>query len=429
MKRNLILLFCALLGLAWYTSVSDAINEPKNVKKHIETAQNYEEQGIYVDAISEYEQALSYRPGDLEISLQMAKDYLETGSSQKFTSICKELLENNPTSEKVMDCLMNYYVENHAELTAVRYLSEFQEAYPESACARQWMLQLEGSYQTIYCFYDELSNPVFDTMVVKKDELYGITNSKGEAILEPLYEEVHPYSQDGLALIKQDGSYIYVDQDGQTRLNADSGVGTVGMMASKRTVALKNGKYAYLDEKLQPVTEYLWDGLTQIEEKTGAGKKGEKWALLDNQGKEKTEYVYEDVICDENGFCSFQKRIFVKASGMYQMINTKGEVQGELVFEAAKAFTEEGYAAVCQNGKWGFVNTDGELVIECAYEEARSFSNGFAAVCRDGLWGYIDAEGHQAIEPQFESAGDISSAGTTAVKNEKWTLIQLNLFQ
>lgn len=69
MKKNLILIFCVLLGLAWFTAISDAINNPKKAQEHLAKARELESQGIYVDAITEYEEALEYWPQDVEISL------------------------------------------------------------------------------------------------------------------------------------------------------------------------------------------------------------------------------------------------------------------------------------------------------------------------------------------------------------------------
>lgn len=80
------------------------------------------------------------------------------------------------------------------------------------------------------------------------------------------------------------------------------------------------------------------------------------------------------------------------------------------------------------DGKWGYVNAKGELEIECQYDDAQSFRNGFAPVCVDGKWGYIDEYNNLVIEPQFEAATPISETGTAAVKQEKWKLIQMNIF-
>lgn len=428
MKKKLIILFCVLLGLSWYTAISEIINNPKEVAAHLETAANFEAQGIYVDAITEYEQALAIQTDSVEISMKMADAYLMTGNSKKFQVICKEYAESHQDDINAMNHLMEYYLSNDNQVSAVKYLNDFLESYPENENAQKWMLQLKGSFTKLYARYDELFEISNGLMVVKKDDGYGLADSKGMLVLEPVYEELYPFSEDGFMLAKQEGIYIYIDSDGQRRLLPETNYTDLGMMINDRTVAANNGKYGYLDEKLQPVTEFQWDKLTLIEKGVGAGLLNGKWALLDKDGETRTEYIYDDVIIDTYGLCSKQQRVFVKQQNAYYMVDKKGETIGELQFENAKPFTDDQYAAVCMNGKWGFVNEDGELIIECTYDDAQSFQNGFAAVCVDEKWGYIDENGHLVIEPQFEKVTAISKEGTAAVLKDEWELIQLSVF-
>lgn len=428
MKRNLILFFCALLGLSWYTAISDAVNNPKRIAEHLAKAEELEEKGIYVDAITEYESALEYLPDDVEISLKMANAYLQTGNSKKFINICKNTAAANQEDSAAMDCLMDYYVEKNNESSAVKYLNEFTEEYPKNEAARKWLVQLKGSYRELYCNYEEFGTICNDSMIVRVGEKYGVTDSQGVEFLAAEYDEIHCFSEDDLALAAKDGKYFYVDRDGQTRLVADNVYTNLGMMSSGRTVAEKDGKYGYLNENLEPETDFLWDDLTLISDSVGACQLDGKWALINKNGRVKTEYLYEDVIRDENGFCSGQKRIFVKEGGKYHLVDKKGEAVGELIFENARCFSKEGYAAVCIDGKWGYINAKGKLEIECQYDDAKSFSNGYAAVYIDEKWGYIDEYNNLVIEPRFEIATPISEAGTAAVKQEKWKLIQMNIF-
>lgn len=428
MKKKIMILLCVLLGLSWYTAVSEAVNNPKRVAEYLETAAALEAQEIYVDAITEYEQALEIQPDDVEINIKMADAYLRTGNSKKFQLICKEYAEKNQNDTSALNHLMEYYLENDNQVSAVKYLNDFLESYPENENAQKWMLQLKGSYTKLYARFDELFEITHSLMVVKKDNVYGVTDSKGMMVLDPIYEELYPFSEDGLALAKEEGIYIYIDSDGQRRLLPETKYTDLGMMLNDRTVAAENGKYGYLDEKFQPVTEFQWEALTLIENGIGAGKLNGKWALLDKKGETKTEYIYEDVLMDAYGGCSKQQRIFVKQQNVYHMIDKKGELVGDLQFENARPFANGVYAAVCIDGKWGFVDEDGILVIECTYDDAQSFNNGFAAVCVNGQWGYVDESGHLVIEPQFKQATAISEEGTAAVLKDQWELIQLSVF-
>lgn len=429
MKKNLILIFCVLLGLAWFSAVSDAVNNPKKVQEHLTKAAELEAQGIYVDAITEYEAALVYVPGDAEISLKMAESQLLTGNSRKFINICKSVAEADQKDTSAMDRLMKYYAEKDDGASAVRYLVEFTEKYPKNENARNWLVQLKGSYDELFCNYQELTSICNDSMVVCRDGKYGLADSLGAELLNTEYEEVYPYSEDDVALIRKDRAYIYIDRDAQTKLVPDTSYVRLGMMSSDRTWAVMNGKYGLLDENLQLLTEFTWDELTQISDSVGACKENGKWALIDKNGKTRTEYVYDDVIRDENGFCCGQKRIFVKQGEKYYLVDQKGSIVGEDTFDDARTFCAEGYAAVCKAGKWGFIDKKGKKVIDYQYEDAQSFQNGFAAVCIGGEWGYIDESNHLVIEPQFEIATPISKQGTAAVKRDEWTLIQLDIFR
>lgn len=435
MKKYVIILFVFLLGLSWYSAVSETINNPRELKAHLDRAKELEEKEIYVDAVTEYEVALEYDPENAEIYVKKAQALLKSGESREFVSVCEDTAENFQDNTEAMDLLMNYYEENDYEEEAVQYLQEFIESYPDNANAQEWFLKLKGSYTELYCRYSEVGDIVNDCMVVLDDELWGMADAEGNELIPAEYAELYPFSEDGFALAKKtDGSWIYIDEDGQTRKVPDEKYENPGMICEDRVPASEGGKYGYLDEEMEPAGEFVWDELTAVKNGTGAGKSGEDWFLVDENGEAKTEDTYEGVAVDENGFCSAQKRIFVKQNGTWILVNSKGENVGDLEFEDARAFTDDGYAAVCMDGKWGYVNSDGELVIDCVYDDAESFQNGYAAVCKDEMWGYIDEDGNQVIDPEFTEASHFSSVGTAVVKKmvqgeEEQQMIQLNLFR
>lgn len=115
MKKYIILLFAVLLGLSWYTAISDMVNRPKNAKAHIQKAAELEEKEIYVDAAAEYEQALEYSPDNVDVRIKMAKAYLNSGNSNKFTSVCAKTAEAYQEYPEALDILIEYYLENRQE--------------------------------------------------------------------------------------------------------------------------------------------------------------------------------------------------------------------------------------------------------------------------------------------------------------------------
>jgi len=436
MRRKLILFFCIMTGLAWVMAFNEAAEKPKLLAAHLEQAADYERQGIYVDAVTEYEAALEFAPGDSDIMYRMAKAYLEIGNSKKYISLCKEIIEAYPEKAEVLDELMTYYLEKRDKSAAAKYAAQLAESQPENECVRKWYIELKGSYKEIFFAYTEVNAGYHDTMVVSAEDKetgevrYGVTDALGGEILPAEYEAAQPFSDDGFSLVIKDGRSIYVDKDGNTRKVPDAETySSFGMISNERAAACQDGKYGLLDGRMKPKTEFIYEDITLPCDNLAAAMLNGRWALIDRNGKEITEFIYDDVIRDEYGIATRQKRIFVKEGGGYHIINGKGESVGGLSFENACAFPEEGYAAVCQNDRWGYVDKDGELAVDFQFEAARSFSNGYAAVCMDGKWGFVDETGAVVIEPEFEAVTDLSKSGTAAVKRGEWMLIQLNLFR
>ena len=433
MKKKIVILFAALLGLAWVSNISSIITTPKNVQEHIKKAESYEADGIYVEALEEYEQALTYKENDPEISLKMAKAYLKKGDTSEFTYICENIANLNPDNEAAINTLIEYYVQNDEEDIAVRYLDDYLVNNPNNESARKWFVKLQGSYDEISCSYKYMSPIVNGSTVFREEELFGILNSYGDTVVSPIYKEAYPYSEGYALALRDDNKYVFLDEEGNVRKILDKEYSDIGMISGGRVVASKNKKFGLLYDDLEEATEFKWDNITNIKNKIGAACKNGKWALINKNGEEQTEYAYEDVIIDDYGFCSEQERIFVKKDKKYIMINKKAEQVGELSFDDAKAFNDEGYAAVCKSGKWGFVDVDGNLVIDYKYDDAESFSNGYGNICQSKVWNYIDVNNNIIMDKGFEEPSPMSKEGTVVVKylgeKENYYLIQLNLYQ
>lgn len=429
MKKVLAVVFVLLLGFSWYINVSALINEPREYKEHLEKAESLEEKGIYVDAINEYEEALKYDSDNADIKMKLAYAYLSNENSSKFVSLCEEIAETNQNNEEAIDALMEYYIDQEATGKAVKYLKDYVSKHPDDEKANEWFTQLKGSYSKKYCWYSDMSGIYNDYFLVSQDDLWGIADADGSEVIDPEYDFIQVFSTEGYALAKKDGRYVYIDKKGQTRMVPDKEYKDLGMFSSGCVCASKNGKYGLLNQEMEPITEFEWEKATAIYNNVGAACENGKWALIDEKGKSITDYIYDDVIVDEYGFCNRQGLIFVKTDGKYKLINEKGKTVGKLSFDNARCFCESGYAAVCSDGKWGYIDEEGNLVIEYSYSDAQSFSNGYAAVKEGDYWGYIDTDNHLIIDMIFTDATSFSQDGTVVIeKDDTRQLIQLDLF-
>ena len=86
----------------------------------------------------------------------------------------------------------------------------------------------------------------------------------------------------------------------------------------------------------------------------------------------------------------------------YGFIDANGNQVGEVRWDQVNAFSY-GFAAVKENGLWGFIDKTNTLVIPCQYIEVNAFTSvGDAApTCDvkkpDGTWVVINTEGKDAF--------------------------------
>lgn len=437
MKNKIIIIFIVLLGLSWFASISSMFSNPKEYQTHLEKAEDLENREIYIDAISEYEAALQYDPQNVGLLIKMANDYLKIDKTKKYISTLQKAVEaESDGSKEALDLLMNYYIDDDNEYKAAQYIRDYTNKSPNIDYANEWLLRLKGSYRELYCRYDEMLGMYNDCMIVKMGDVYSAVDASGNRLLEKSFSELGFYSNDGYALTKNEkGGVIFIDKEGLTRVVPDKSYENVGILNNERIVASKGNKYGFLDETGKAITEFKWENLTAYNKSAMAQSNG-KWAIIGSKGKEKTEYIFDDVLMDQYGVACNQERFFVKDGSKYKLIDTKGKTVSDETYDDAKIFNSEGYAAVCQNGKWGYVDPDGEIKIKCQYDNAKSFSNGYAAVCVNNKWGYIDMDNNMIIKADLVDATDFSSEGTAAIKIEgnnddpaEWRLIKLNMKQ
>mgnify|MGYP000476559835 CR=1 FL=1 len=58
-------------------------------------------------------------------------------------------------------------------------------------------------------------------------------------------------------------------------------------------------------------------------------KKGEKWAIINTELKAVTDFGFDDIVCDDWGFCSRNGVVFAKIGEKYYLINSEGVQIGD----------------------------------------------------------------------------------------------------
>lgn len=217
---------------------------------------------------------------------------------------------------------------------------------------------IEPQYEAFYKFNEGLA-------AVKKDGQWGYIDKAGNVVINYQFEDADEFSE-GLAGVKLDGKWGFIDKSGNIVIKPQfgsissfrNGVGGVLDYDIKKSGG-GSGKYDFIDRSGNKLKDFL--GYREfISEGMKAVKKNNTWGFSDASGKIVIEPQFTDV------------RIF-----------------------------KEGYAAVLKGGKWGFINTTGNMVITPIYDDILvGFNEGLAGVKKDGKWGFIDKSGNLVVNYQ-----------------------------
>ena len=224
----------------------------------------------------------------------------------------------------------------------------------------------------------------------------------------------------------KNGDAYFIDKTGEKVKATNEKYKKFGILINGIMLAQnENGKYSYLDEDFK-VLFGDYDNATAINGDIGAVKSGSKWTIINKKGEKIGSAEYDDVIIDEKNIACRNERLFVKKDSGYIMIDTSGKQIGSDIYEDARLFSDDTYAAVKQGGKWSYVDKEGKKHSDKTYNAARSYMNGMAAVMIDGKWGFVDSNEDIKIEPTYYGAKDFNEKGSCFVKvGDKWQLLKL----
>lgn len=209
----------------------------------------------------------------------------------------------------------------------------------------------------------------------KINDLYGLVNSKGNIILQNVYNGIGKF-EDNLACVlvnvpsddryEKKKLYGYVDS-----------LGTEILPPSYEFIGKRSNKYAVV------MKNNIW-GLFSIET--------HKLTIIPN-----ASFLGPcmDNICKINVGGVYDKNNKKTNGGLWGYVSVDGQIVIEPTYNQACGFSE-GMAAVKLNNKWGFINKDGAIVVPCEYDEVESgFEDDKGKLVKDGEVFVFDKKGAQ----------------------------------
>ncbi len=433
-----ILLPLALVGSAFYM-VQGRVERSAQYQQYMQAAQEYQKNGVIVDAIAAYEAALAIDPS-LETYLAVGQIYLDQESYSRAEDWYEdELLPRYPNEAATYAYGIQTKLAQNNCREAFQVYDLYQERGLQSDQVEQAMrgiwysFDLAGDYTQVTAF-----DPDSGIAAVQREDTWGYANTSGSMVLQAVYPSVGAFSQVG-PVVNAEGEAYYADTAGNKKITAsyflekDPDFGQItafGALQSGLVPAYNGEIWNYYDAETHEKRFGGYKDATAIFNGVGAVNNGSGWALIDQNGQELTGFDYQQVLAVETGAVCRADALIVQKDGKYQLVDRQGSPIGNGTYESAWPFYENRPAAVQKDGRWIFVDVTGAEQDLGDFEQAKSFSAGVAAAKQNGKWGYINTAGEWIIEPQFLDAGAFSSAGSAFVQTDEdeWQLLRLHRF-
>lgn len=215
------------------------------------------------------------------------------------------------------------------------------------------------------------------------DYKWGFADANGRLIIPAEYDEVRNFSPEGLALVRKNGEWNFIEANGKKKSN-------VWSMA-----------WSYVN------------GLARVRAENGL------IGFINTKG----EIVIDPTFSDAGDF-SESKVAWVKRGDRYGLITTDGEFQLPIEYEKIAPAGEADYFFK-ENGKYGLLALDERQLIAPFYNKLKPFAaNGLAAAKETDLYGYLNRNGSWRLQPAFLQASNfIQDRAVVTTEDEKLALI------
>jgi hypothetical protein len=342
------------------------------------------------------------------------------GFSRKYENLLEKQMNNKDAHPDIFKEAANYYISLSKIPDALTILKTGITKTGDAGLVTMFENN-RYAYDMSRTSYDYVAAIFDSTAQVQIDGFWGLARADGIALIACEYERISTFSA-GRAIVKKNGEIFAVDSSNNRIAKLHGEASDFRNFADNRVPLLIHGKWqrATGDFMLGSVK---FQDIGMYSGGYAAAKTNDKWGVIDLAEKWLIPAEYDGIVQDELGRCYAQGAVFARQGGKVCLF-VGGKQAGD-AYEDARPFSDEGFAAVKRNGKWGFINTDGIEMISFVFDDALSFGQHLAAVKIGELWGYVSIYGQVAIKPLFLEAKSFSS-GTAPVLTERgWQFITL----
>lgn len=249
----------------------------------------------------------------------------------------------------------------------------------------------------------------YNYFILKKDELYGIIDRKGNMVVVPQYTDIKiPNPEKGVFVCYQGDSTKVLNEKGEEILTQYSDVQPIqlkniisDLMYEKNVLKYsQDGKYGLVNLQGKKITKPIYDEIDSLPYKEGEliVRENEKYGVINMKGNQIIEISYDKIVTDE-----------------YYTDENRYQYAGYIV----SIKTPEGY-------RYGYRNHQGKELLKTEYNdisrvtEIKDDSNTYLIYAKNGQYG-IAKNGEKILENEYQSIRyDISNQVFVVEKSKKY---------
>ena len=248
-----------------------------------------------------------------------------------------------------------------------------------------------------------------DYFALYSENKWGIVDSKGETIVNPMYQEMPIIIDKSKEIFLC--TYDINEEDGTYKTKAINSKNEEILTNYEKIEALENH-----DE-----SENLW-----YEKNVLKVQKDGKWGLIDLDGKELAATIYDNI----ETLTGVENSIIVEKDGKKGLLNDKGSKIIDTEYSDIQSFGDDyknGYITVNSENKYGIISFSGETILENNYEKIENiYGEKYFVIKENGKQILIDKQGNKILSDGFEEIKQITNSGIIYKKQNKYGLMDFD---
>lgn len=418
----------ALLLISWAIAVT-AKSDAEKQAELIEQAAAYTEDDIYILAVPLLEEAVGYKTDrTLEAENALKNVYVhllnQRGYTRKYTELLEKQMSREDAIPEYFEEAAQFYLDRSKMSNAITVLRDGAEKTGDEHLNELYE-ENRYAYSMGINYYHDVTTTVNGAIQVQVDDLWGLASATGSTIIPCEYDKISTYSN-GRAIAQKDNIISAVDGSNNRVALLHESASSFGNFSEGRTCLLTKDGWVISSGEFT-TGKQTFDEFGMYSSGYAPAKQNGKWGLINTSGSEwLVEPQYDDIIRDELGRAYSQGVYFASKGGQIYLYTEGEQVSGP--YEDAKPFAD-GWAAVRENGRWGFIDIAGNVQIGFQFDDALSFGQHLAAVKVDGQWGYVSKYGEIVIEPIFLSAKSFYRGSAPVQTVDGWRFITLTEYK